>query len=75
MKAVEVTMAAANRGPAEILQIALKKEESSLKLYNTMLEGSKVQFVRELLQKLRDEEAKHVQMIRKRISQLEMGRG
>ena len=61
--------------PVEILQIALKKEQSSLRLYDNMLKEARVDFVRELLEKLRDEEFKHVQMVEKRISQLEMGRG
>ena len=71
-------MATDTRGtktPVEILQIALKKEEGSYKLYDSMLGESKVGFVRELLEKLREEEGRHIRMIKKRIAQLEMGRG
>ena len=77
-KETEVKMATERKlpkTPVDILQIALKKEESSLRLYDNMLKDARVDFVRELLEKLREEESKHVQMIEKRISQLEMGRG
>ena len=68
-------MAAVSRSSIEVLQIALKKEESSLKMYSSMVEQTKVQFVRELLEQLRDEEARHVRMIQKRLSRLAIGRG
>lgn len=63
------------RTPVEILKIALRKEEGSFKLYDSMLLETRVGFVRELLEKLRDEEARHIRLIRKMISKLEMGRG
>ncbi|OGV64187.1 MAG: hypothetical protein A2283_10190 [Lentisphaerae bacterium RIFOXYA12_FULL_48_11] len=65
----------AQRTSIDVLQIALRKEEASCRLYEGMLNDSKVSFVRELLEKLRDEEVRHVRMIRKKIVQLEAGRG
>ena len=59
----------------DVLQIALRKEEASCRLYEGMMNDSRVDFVRELLEKLRDEEARHVRMIKKMISRLEAGRG
>jgi len=78
IKCEEVIMSAerkVSRTPVEILQIALKKEESSFRLYDNMLQETKVGFVRELIERLREEESKHVRMIRQRIARLEMGRG
>ena len=63
------------RTSIDVLQIALRKEEASCKLYEGMMNDSKISFVRELLEKLRNEEARHVRMIRKNIALLEMGRG
>lgn len=65
----------AQRTSTDVLQVALRKEEASCRMYEGMINDSKVGFVRELLEKLRDEEARHVRVIRKMIMRLEVGRG
>jgi len=62
-------------GADQILALALKKEEAAYRFYDGVAKDLKVEFLREMVEKLREEEAKHVQMIRKRIAQLEMGKG
>lgn len=61
--------------PGEILNAALRKEEAAYRFYEKLLAQSHVEFVRELLEQLRDEEGRHVQLIRKRIAAFEGGRG
>ncbi len=63
------------RTSTDVLQTALRKEEASCRLYDGMINDSRVEFVRELLARLRDEEARHVRMIKNMISRLEAGRG
>jgi rubrerythrin len=61
--------------PAEILQVALKKEQNALMFYNRILAGARVDFIRILIEQLRDEEAKHVKMIERKITSLKTGKG
>ena len=62
-------------GEDRILAMALKKEEAAYRFYDGVLKDLKVDFLRELVEKLREEESKHVLMIRKRIAKLEAGKG
>ena len=61
--------------PADILDTALRKEKSAYNFYDRMAMQTRVAMVRELLEKLREEEAKHVRMIEKKIAQLFLGKG
>jgi len=59
--------------PIEILQTALKKEKDAYHFYDTLLNSTTVLFLQELLEKLRDEEHKHVIMIEKILSKMQSG--
>jgi rubrerythrin len=59
--------------PVEILQAALKKEKAAYHFYDTLLNSTTVVFLQELLEKLRDEEHKHVLMIEKILSKMQSG--
>jgi rubrerythrin len=61
--------------PAEILRVALRKEENAFRFYDNMLNTPKADFVRALIERLRDEEAKHVRLIQKEILKFNLGRG
>jgi rubrerythrin len=60
--------------PDEILQLALSKEQSAHDFYDSMATQCHVEFVRELLERLRDEEGRHVRMVQDMITRLELGR-
>jgi rubrerythrin len=59
--------------PDQILKKALEMEKQAYDFYEELALGCAVEFVRELLEKLRDEESKHVHMIHAMISRLELG--
>ncbi len=59
--------------PIEILQAALRKEQSSYAFYDDMLQQSTVGFVSDILEELRDAEFHHMKMIEKKIAHLELG--
>ena len=59
--------------PADILRSALRKEEAAYRFYASMLEMTRVDEVRALLARLRDEEAKHVQLVKRQIVALNLG--
>ena len=61
--------------PARILQAALKKEEASYRFYEGMLKRTHVGIVKELLEELRDEESRHIGMIKHKIARLRAGKG
>ena len=62
------------RTPDQILQKALEKERQSRAFYAGLAADCSVVFVRELLEKLQNEESKHVLMIEKMMARLESGR-
>ena len=69
-------MSAAEVGPGtpgEILAKALKKEEAAYRFYDALSRSTKIRMVRELLNTLKDEEAKHVRMIKKKMAELARG--
>ena len=60
--------------PAEILAVALKKEQNAFTFYDKVSKATNVDFIKELCDQLREEEAKHIKMIRKKITQHNIGR-
>jgi rubrerythrin len=60
--------------PDEILNVALAKERQSRQLYAGLAEQCRIEMVRELLEKLKDEENKHVKMIEEMLAHLRLGR-
>jgi rubrerythrin len=57
----------------EILQTALRKEKRARDFYDGLVFQCGVEMVRELVERLRDEEAKHVKMIETMLSRLRLG--
>jgi rubrerythrin len=61
--------------PEEILSAALAKESQSLRFYAGLAEQCTIEVVRQLIEKLKDEENKHVKMIEQMMANLRLGRG
>lgn len=61
--------------PDEILNAALAKEHQSRQFYAGLAERCQVNTVKQLIEKLKDEENKHVKMIEEMLSNLRLGRG
>jgi rubrerythrin len=59
--------------PPEILQVALKKELNARAFYDKILASTRVDYIRNLIEQLRNEEAKHVRLIEKKITDLHLG--
>lgn len=57
----------------EILQTALMNEKRTRDFYAGLVLNCRVETVRQLLERLRDEEAKHVKMIETMLSRLRLG--
>jgi rubrerythrin len=55
--------------PADILELALKKEESSYEFYDDMLKTTKSAILKELLTELKNAELGHIQKIKNRIAE------
>ncbi len=60
--------------PKEILEAALSKEEGAYRFYDSVMNGTKVDFIRELAAQLREEEQRHILLIRRKIADLNQGR-
>jgi len=60
--------------PDQILQKALEKEKEAYDFYEQLVSSCSVDFVKDLLEKLRNEESKHMRMIQNMISRLESGK-
>ncbi len=60
--------------PGEILNAALAKEVKARAFYSGLAERCQVKIVRELLEKLKDEENKHVKMVEDMMASLRLGR-
>lgn len=60
--------------PDEILNAALAKERQSREFYAGLAEQCQIDTVRRLLEKLKDEESKHVRMIEDMLKDLRLGR-
>ena len=59
--------------PDEILNAALAKEHRALQFYSELAEQCEIEMVRQLIEKLKDEENKHVKMIEEMIAYLRLG--
>ena len=59
--------------PGQILQAALAREEEARDFYRHLAMGCRVDFIRELLEKLGNEEAKHVGLVQDMITRLHLG--
>ena len=59
--------------PVDILDLALKKEQTAYRFYDRMLSQTKVKMLTDLLLQLKEEEQKHVIMVRKKIAQMNLG--
>ena len=59
--------------PEEILRKALEKETQARDFYAELAASCSVDLVRELLEKLQNEESKHMRMIRDMLGRLESG--
>jgi len=60
--------------PGEILDVALKKEKQAYSFYKRLATQTKVEMVRELIEKLSDEEYKHRKLIEDMIARMNLGR-
>jgi rubrerythrin len=61
------------RTPLDILEAALGKEKDAYRFYDDLLKEVKVVMVQEILEKLRDEEHKHILMIEREITKTKRG--
>jgi rubrerythrin len=59
--------------PDEILNAALAKERQSREFYARLAQQCQIEMVRELLEKLKDEENKHVKMVEDMLAALRLG--
>lgn len=59
--------------PDEILNAALAKERQSREFYSRLAEQCRIDRVRQLIEKLKDEENKHVKMIEEMLADLRLG--
>ena len=62
------------RTPDQILRVALAKEKEARDFYDEQATHCRVDFVRELLEKLKDEESKHIRLVQGMITKLSVGR-
>jgi rubrerythrin len=61
--------------PDEVLNAALAKKHQSRQFYAGLAEQWEIDMVKQLIEKLKDEENKHVKMIEEMLSNLRLGRG
>jgi rubrerythrin len=60
--------------PNQILQVALGKEEEAHRFYDQLLGECRADMVRELIEKLKNEEYKHIRMVEAMITRLNSGK-
>jgi rubrerythrin len=60
--------------PDEILRLALETETQARDFYERMAVSCSVDFVKELLETLQNEETKHIRMIEHMLTKLESGK-
>ena len=58
----------------QILEVALGKEEEAHRFYDQLLGECRADTVRELLERLKNEEYKHIRMIEEMITRLNLGK-
>jgi len=61
--------------PGEILSAALAKEKAAYRFYERIENQTRIDYVSDLLRKLKDEEAKHVKLIENMLVNMNLGRG
>lgn len=59
--------------PGELLKAALVKEQQAHDFYEHAILSCKIVMVRELLEKLKDEESRHVRLVREMLVKIELG--
>lgn len=62
------------RTPDQILQEALRRENEARDFYGDMATRCRIDFVKELLEKLKNEESKHVRWVQDMITKLNRGK-
>ena len=60
--------------PDEILNAALAKEHQSRQFYAGLVDQCQIDMVKQLIERLKDEENKHVKMIEEMMADLRLGR-
>ena len=60
--------------PYQILQEALAREIEAREFYSELAARCHVDFVRELLERLKDEESKHLRLVQNMITRLNLGK-
>jgi rubrerythrin len=60
--------------PDQILQEALRMEKEARDFYSDLATNCHVDFVKKLLERLRDEESKHVRLVQDMITRHHLGR-
>ena len=61
--------------PGEILSTALAKEKAAYRFYERIETQTRIDYVADLLRRLKDEEAKHVKLIENMLVNMNLGRG
>lgn len=59
--------------PEDILNVALEQEKKAHDFYTQVSAHCQIEFVRTLIEKLKDEEYKHIQLIEGMLAQLRSG--
>ena len=59
--------------PGDLLRAALEKEQQAHDFYEQAILSCKIDMVRELLEKLKDEESRHVRLVRDMLTKIELG--
>ena len=60
--------------PAQILLEALRREQEAYDFYTGLVPHCHVSFVRELLERLKDEESKHLHLVQDMMIRLDLGK-
>lgn len=60
--------------PDEILTVALAKEKAAYRFYQRVENLSRIDYVQELVRRMKDEEAKHIKLIENMIVKMNLGR-
>jgi rubrerythrin len=62
------------RMPDQILQEALRRETDARDFYSNVAENCHVDFVKKLLERLKNEESRHISLVQEMISRLNLGK-
>ena len=61
--------------PGDILRAALAKEKAAYRFYERIETQCRIDYVQELLCRLKDEEGKHIKLIDAMLADMNLGRG